>query len=463
MADYQQFKFLLKRFIQTAERNISEKFDRTTSLGKEGFENNDFKKIGRYDSITLANTEVQIHLCSSGNYGIKPERKGSGSGKIPYIDYEFTDGYWVNIRTTFEDYKITKLQIVKWKSNKKDEETGIEYKVDDLDIFSEGEANRNVKELYDDFFGFKKNKEGRDDSMVDYQIEFSEKLLDSKNMILQGAPGTGKTYLANQIAADIISKGRTTEVKKLDNFEKSRISSVQFHPSYDYTDFVEGLRPVISKNEEVSFKLMPGTFKRLVDMAKLSPSDKKYVFIIDEINRGEISKIFGELFFSIDPSYRGNKEGVLTQYANLHADPEEKFYVPDNVYIIGTMNDIDRSVDTFDFAMRRRFAFYEITTKDSAKRMLVNDKVKNLMTRLNDALVNKEQGGLTEDYQLGASYFLDLDKTGLDEKRVKQLWNTRIEPLLKDYFRGEHHSSQKLKKLESAYFGEVDTNENQGA
>lgn len=87
------------------------------------------------------------------------------------------------------------------------------------------------------------------------------------------------------------------------------------------------------------------------------------MFIIDEINRGEISKIFGELFFSIDPGYRGHKEGVYTQYANLHENPEEKFYIPNNVYIIGTMNDIDRSVDTFDFAMRRRFTFLEIKQK----------------------------------------------------------------------------------------------------
>ncbi|WP_153047908.1 AAA family ATPase, partial [Streptococcus suis] len=94
-------------------------------------------------------------------------------------------------------------------------------------------------------------------------------------------------------------------------------------------------------------------------------TNKPYVFIIDEINRGEMSKIFGELFFSLDPSYRGPKGAVFTQYANLHKNPTEKFYIPENVYIIGTMNDIDRSVDTFDFAMRRRFTFIEITAEQS--------------------------------------------------------------------------------------------------
>lgn len=107
--------------------------------------------------------------------------------------------------------------------------------------------------------------------------------------------------------------------------------------------------------------------------------------------RAEISKIFGELFFSIDPGYRGHKEGVYTQYANLHENPEEKFYIPNNVYIIGTMNDIDRSVDTFDFAMRRRFTFLEIKAEDSAQNMLTQEKTKELMTRLNEAIVAKEK------------------------------------------------------------------------
>ena len=98
---------------------------------------------------------------------------------------------------------------------------------------------------------------------------------------------------------------------------------------------------------------------------------KKYIFIIDEINRGEISKIFGELFFAIDPGYRGRAGEISTQYANLHADPDEKFYIPENVYIIGTMNDIDRSVDSFDFAMRRRFRFVELRA-DERLEMLTN-------------------------------------------------------------------------------------------
>ena len=139
---------------------------------------------------------------------------------------------------------------------------------------------------------------------------------------------------------------------------------------------------------------------------------KKYVFIIDEINRGEISKIFGELFFALDPGYRGKAGEVTTQYANLHADPNEKFFIPENVYIIGTMNDIDRSVDSFDFAMRRRFRFVELKA-DERLEMLANLEDEELeeeairrMTALNKEIAQVED--LNENYQIGPAYFLKL-------------------------------------------------------
>lgn len=389
---------------------------------------------------------------------------------------------------------------------------------------------------------------------AEYQNPYTHLLLSARNIVFRGAPGTGKTYLAQQIAADLISSGRTDDIEELTLDEIKQIGFVQFHPSYDYTDFVEGLRPA-STGTEVGFELEPGIFKAFCERAikptineidnfeqswvrfvekmdeeqeievapgyKYQPSeswetvggimrttdkgynqyinksqlykvyrglpgvpkgghdnfrkkviqymkehlglldykagegvnDKPYVFVIDEINRGEISKIFGELFFSIDPGYRGKKGGVLTQYSNLHEKPDEKFYIPENVYIIGTMNDIDRSVDTFDFAMRRRFTFVEVTAEESAKNMDLPLSVYEQMKRINDSIVIK--GGLTTDYQIGASYFIDLDEPETDES-IAPLWNNKLFPLLNDYFRGEHKAADKLLAIKKDYFNEED-------
>ena len=178
--------------------------------------------------------------------------------------------------------------------------------------------------------------------------------------------------------------------------------------------------------------------------------EKKYVFIIDEINRGEISKIFGELFYSIDPGYRGKAGEITTQYSNLHDDPEEKFYIPENVYIIGTMNDIDRSVDSFDFAMRRRFRFIELKANDMTGMLdyLSNEKKQDAikrMTSLNRAITTKVKD-LNESYHIGAAYFLKLN-----ELYPEQLWSDYLEPLLKDYIQGMPNEKEIMTSLKNAY------------
>ena len=172
---------------------------------------------------------------------------------------------------------------------------------------------------------------------------------------------------------------------------------------------------------------------------------KKFVFIIDEINRGEISKIFGELFFSIDPGYRGQAGMVLTQYSNMHADLSEKFYVPENVYIIGTMNDIDRSVDTFDFAMRRRFAFIPIMAKDSQD-MITDDDLKCRMNNLNEAILSID--GLNENYQIGAAYFKQVQDGKLT---IEELWDYYLDSLLRDYMQGMDDVNEQIEKLKGEY------------
>jgi hypothetical protein len=210
---------------------------------------------------------------------------------------------------------------------------------------------------------------------------------------------------------------------------------------------------------------------------------KPYVLIIDEINRGEISKIFGELFLSIDTGYRGEEHKVDTQYQNLipregdlDFDPSNAdvfrngFFIPENVFIIGTMNDIDRSVESMDFAMRRRFAWKEITAK-SRQSMLdeegawgangkpsddIIEEMNNRMDNLNaaiidqygdEALSNKDKIGLSKAYQIGASYFLKYSLYN----NFDDLWTNHIEGLLYEYLRGKTNIDEKIERLHQAY------------
>lgn len=385
-----------------------------------------------------------------------------------------------------------------------------------------------------------------------------ELLKSNHNIVLTGAPGTGKTYLAKEIA-----KAMDAEYKV-----------VQFHPSYDYTDFVEGLRP-IKEGSTLGFQRKDGVFKTFCKQAlkynnldinnalqafhldlkknciivkshksnasfKVMLTDKNYkiftnsdncplngydcsfdavrkyletgnyieghqtyqpsigeyikenymknspyVFIIDEINRGEISKIFGELFYSIDAGYRGENGKVDTQYQNLipkegdadfdSADADvfrNGFYVPENVYIIGTMNDIDRSVESMDFAMRRRFAWKEITA-ESRQSMLDDEEawkgnkpdqqtineIKERMNNLNACIIDtygdkelapKDRIGLNRAYQIGASYFLKYRLYG----NFEDLWSNHLEGLLYEYLRGTTNIESKIERLHKAYNNE---------
>ena len=185
------------------------------------------------------------------------------------------------------------------------------------------------------------------------------------------------------------------------------------------------------------------------DYSRIGISETKgilpYIFIIDEINRGEISKIFGELFFSVDPGYRGVKGKVQTQYQNLitEDDPfKDGFYIPENVYIIGTMKEIERSVECMDFAMRRRFTFKEITAEESARNMELGAEATERMMSLNNAI--SEIDGFNSSFHIGAAYF-----KGVED--FDALWELKLAGLLKEYLRGMPDAEESLEALKKAY------------
>ena len=206
---------------------------------------------------------------------------------------------------------------------------------------------------------------------------------------------------------------------------------------------------------------------------------KNFVFIIDEINRGEIAKIFGELFYCVDPGYRGEKGWIKTQYANLETEGNEfdkalgtsdfgHFFIPENVYIIGTMNDIDRSVESMDFAFRRRFTWAEVKASDTVDMLYPSttengeltgleskelaDEAKRRMENLNAVIWNEKEKkgieGLNDAYHIGASYFLKLKNYDGD---FECLWEYHIKGILQEYLRGNPNGKEELDKLEAAY------------
>ena len=634
--EYQRFKHLLEYFVAHLEYIANSYSD--DSIGYERYikplvEGNNFKSSGQgYNGQAIQSQVSEWDKYQNGQicinvYGANYQSRGT------YLNWQ---GTGVNIMADWHGTHIENIYLLYYNPDTGERsQLDISFAIKDLGLFDGQVPNENIVRIFDEY-----NKmietlyKERDEMKMDKYIEL---LKANKNLILTGAPGTGKTFKAKEIAKAI----------------GAEVDFVQFHPSYDYTDFVEGLRPKNDENGNVGFERRDGVFKEFckkaicieqieenvleLDLSKpedalsyfkltcnnqtidyfniviknntvfAKPHDKEWlmpddniinyintgipptteyvktyvpsigdyikkeimtmkgrlsaedalkmfkkdyaegikipskskrtdtlfdvtiqdgrnkktilvnghyvsdnaiikyiqtgaynkfsmiyepsvgdfikekycegnssikilhskvdeyrhcVFIIDEINRGEISKIFGELFFSIDPGYRGEKGRVNTQYQNMIPEGDvfkDGFYVPENVYIIGTMNDIDRSVESMDFAMRRRFAWQEVTAEESYTNMietdpkfaLVKDEIKARMFNLNKAIVETE--GLDESYQIGAAYFRNYLDYQDKANAFDCLWENHLKGLLYEYLRGNRRAKELLEKLHEAY------------
>lgn len=343
--------------------------------------------------------------------------------QIEQIEFELTERlaypiYWNELKNIagLENCEVFKNNQGSLFKLSEEEYNIIKNVIDERNDFIEGyDATKAIKR-----YSFQEDADKPFISEADF-LQTVNLLKRKKNIILQGPPGVGKTFVAKKLAYQLMEEEND-----------SNIEMVQFHQSYSYEDFIQGLKPTLKGG----FEVKNGTFYTFCQRAINQPT-KKYFFIIDEINRGNLSKIFGELMMLIEEDKRKEKFALKLTYAE---NEEDRFYVPDNLYIIGTMNTADRSLAIVDYALRRRFAFISLQPD-------FNEKFNNFLSSqgVSTSLIEhicssvmkvntkiKDDINLGDGFQIGHSYFCTFQK----DENEKEWWNEvltfEIQPLLKE-------------------------------
>lgn len=323
-------------------------------------------------------------------------------------DYKYSqnDEYYPNIRDVAWSHKVDCNYDGKFATKTLTDVTNYPKFIDEIEKFFPSETYTKEQFLAEVYM------DGTDYDKLSYA------LLTKKNIILQGAPGVGKTFVAKRLAYSVMGTKDT-----------SRVMMIQFHQSYSYEDFIEGYRPSLK-----GFDLVKGTFYTFCKKAA-DDKENKYFFIIDEINRGNLSRIFGEIFMLIENDKRGSKNELQLLYSH------ELFHVPDNLYLIGTMNTADRSLAMLDYALRRRFAFFDLKPGFQSKPFceyrngLDNPKFNALVQKveqLNEAIANDESLG--EGFCIGHSFFCNMDANTCNDLKLNSIIDHELVPMLKEYW-----------------------------
>ena len=382
------------------------------------FERINSKEIKRdiYDAYSYLlenkNPHKEGDLCSL-DHAIHEIRKclekQYGTNKLDFFNDFQSNGEWINLRSQWEDPRKTKQSDDVSNTIEKQLDSSTEkFKLEEVvkDLFISGSEVKHILEIWQS----------------------------KKNLIIQGAPGVGKTFAAYKLAYAMIKQ-----------INPECVGFVQFHSSYSYEDFIQGYRP-----SENGFELQDGKFKMFCDEAHDKPNDR-FVFIVDEINRGDLSKIFGELLLLIEPDKRNEDWATPLTYSNTG----EKFFVPENVYLLGLMNTADRSLAVVDYALRRRFGFYGMKPQfnsEKFKNHLQKNGISNDMVNLIQARIGGLNSKIADDrllgpgFRIGHSFFCDKPHESHENEWYEIIVNYQIIPLLEEYYFDKPDRIQELKR-----------------